>query len=419
MQHPVILHSDMNNFYASVECLDNPSLRGKPMAVAGDPDARHGIVLAKNYEAKKYGVATGDPLWMARQKCPDIIFTPPRYERYIEFSQAASEIYEEYTDKVESFGLDECWLDVSESINLFGNGKEIADQIRDRMKHELGLTASVGVSYNKIFAKLGSDLKKPDATTVIGEDFREKIWKLPADMLLYVGKATYAKLIKHGIHSIGDLARSEPAFLEQLLGKNGIMLWTFANGLDRSPVSHVYSHRVIKTIGNSTTTPCDLTSDTDIRIILHILSESVAERMRLEHFYCRSVQISIRDNTLTSYERQGRLLLPTCTAQAIFEKAFELYCRNRPSNPVRSLGVRACNLSYMKYRQLSFLADAVKDQRQEELERSIDHIRHRYGHYAIQRGIMLIDKNLSHLDPISEHTIYPEAFLKRQSNDPF
>lgn len=412
MQQPVILHSDMNNFYASVECLDNPGLRGKPMAVTGDPEARHGIVLAKNYEAKNYGITTGEPLWMARQKCPEIIFTPPRYDRYIQFSQAASQIYEDYTDKVESFGLDESWLDVTESTNLFGDGKKIADEIRTRVKHELGITASVGVSYNKIFAKLGSDMKKPDATTVITQDFRGKIWNLPADMLLYVGKATYAKLLKYGIVTIGDLARTDPSFLKQLLGKNGLMLWAFANGLDRSPVSHTYSHRIIKTIGNSTTTPRDLIYDTDIKIILYILSESVAERMRMERFYCRSVQISIRDNTLVSYERQGRLPIPTCTSQAIFEKAYELYRSNRPVNPVRSLGVRACRLSYMEYRQLSFLENAAKDQRQEELERSIDKIRQRYGHYSIQRGIMLMDKKLSRLDPIAEHTIYPEAFLK-------
>lgn len=415
MQQPVILHSDMNNFYASVECLDNPSLKGKPVAVTGDPDARHGIVLAKNYEAKNYGITTGDSLWMARQKCPDIIFTPPRYDRYIQISQAANQIYEQYTDRVESFGLDECWLDVSESTNLFGDGKRIADEIRSCIKQELGITASVGVSYNKVFAKLGSDLKKPDATTIIGQDFREKIWSLPADMLLYVGKATYAKLLKYGIHSIGDLACTDPVFLEQILGKNGLMLWAFANGLDRSPVSHTYSHRIIKTIGNSTTTPRDLITDTDIKIILYILSESVAERMRKDNFYCRSVQISIRDNTLTSYERQGRLHFPTCTSQAIFEKAFSLYMDNRPTNPVRSLGVRACKLSYMEYRQLSFLENTAKDQRQEDFERSIDMIRQRYGHYSIQRGIMLMDTNLSRLDPVAEHTIYPEGFLKSLS----
>lgn len=414
-QSQVILHSDMNNFYASVECLDNPSLYGKPMAVTGDPDARHGIVLAKNYEAKKYGIATGDPLWMARQKCPDVIFTPPRYDRYIEFSQAASQIYEEYTDRVESFGLDECWLDVSDSTNLFGSGRKIADEIRNRIRYELGITASIGVSYNKIFAKLGSDMKKPDATTVIGLDFREKIWQLPADMLLYVGKATYAKLIRYGIHTIGDLACTDPIFLEQLLGKNGLMLWSVANGFDRSPVSHTFSRRIIKTIGNSTTTPRDLVTDTDIKIILYILSESVAERMRKEHFYCRSVQISIRDNTLFSYERQGQLRVPSCTSQAIFDKSYEIYRNNRPCNPVRSLGVRACKLTYMEYRQLSFLEDAAIDQRQEDLERSLDQIRHHYGHYSVQRGIMLMDTALSHLDPIAEHTIYPEAFLKSQT----
>lgn len=415
MQQSVILHSDMNNFYASVECLDHPNLCGKPMAVTGDPDARHGIILAKNYEAKKYGVTTGEPLWMARQKCPDILFTPPHYDRYIQFSQAASAIYGEYTDRVEAFGLDECWLDVTESTALFGGGKKIADEIRSRVKQELGITASIGVSYNKIFAKLGSDMRKPDATTVIGQNFKEKIWHLPADMLLYVGKATYAKLVNHGIHSIGDLACTEPSFLERLLGKNGLMLWAFANGLDRSPVSLTYSHRIIKTIGNSTTTSRDLITDTDIKIILYILSESVAERMRNEHFYCHSVQISIRDNTLFSYERQGQLRIPTCTSQAVFDKAFELYQNNRPANPVRSLGVRACKLSYMEYRQLSFLENAVKDQRQEDLERTIDKIRHRYGHYSIQRGIMLVDTELSHLDPIAEHTIYPESFLKSKT----
>lgn len=411
-QTPTILHSDMNNFYASVECRFHPEFRQKPIAVAGDPKERHGIVLAKNYEAKKFGVATGDPLWMARRKCPDILFTPPHYDRYIEFSRMAHEIYEDYTDQVESFGLDECWLDVTASTHLFGTGKEIADEIRGRIKSELGITASVGVSYNKIFAKLGSDLKKPDATTVIGGDFRQKIWCLPADMLLYVGKATYAKLLNHGIITIGDLARTDVHFLERLLGKNGVMLWTFANGLDSSPVTYTHSSRIIKTIGNSTTTPRDLVTDDDVKIILYILAESVAERMRKERFYCQSVQISIRDNTLLSCERQGKLPAPSCTAADIFGKAYELYQRHRPQNPLRSLGVRACNLVTLEYRQLSFLGDAVRSQKQEDLERAIDRIRDQFGHYAIQRGIMLLDTSLSHLDPVAEHTIYPESFLK-------
>lgn len=411
----IILHSDMNNFYASVEGLYNPAFRKRPMAVAGDPDARHGIVLAKNYHAKQYGVQTGDPLWMARQKCPDIVFCEPHYDRYIRFSQMAREIYEEYTDQVESFGLDECWLDVTGVQDLFGSGKQIADSIRERVKIELGLTASVGVSYNKIFAKLGSDLKKPDATTVIGHDFQTKIWHLPADMLLYVGQATYKKLLSHGIKTIGDLAQTAPAFLERLLGKNGLMLWAFANGLDTLPVSRTGSSRIIKTIGNSTTAPRDLTTEDDIKIILYILAESVAERMRGEHFYCRGIQIRIRDNQLFTFEKQGRLSMPTCTSQDIFQKAYDLFKRHRPTNPVRSLGVRAIQLMTNEFQQLSFLEDAVRRQKQEDLERAVDHIRHRFGHFSIQRGIMLLDPPLSRLDPVAEHTIFSSPFDKIQS----
>lgn len=411
----VILHSDMNNFYASVESLYNPAFREKPMAVVGDPEARHGIVLAKNYHAKQYGIQTGDPIWMARQKCPDIIFSEPHYDRYIHFSQMAREIYEEYTDQVESFGLDECWLDVSGVQDLFGSGKQIADTIRERVKFELGLTASVGVSYNKIFAKLGSDLHKPDATTVIGHDFREKIWHLPADMLLYVGRATYEKLRSRGIKTIGDLAQTDPSYLQQLLGKNGLMLWAFANGLDTLPVSRTGTSRIIKTIGNSTTAPRDLITEDDIKITLYILAESVAERMRREKFCCKGVQITIRDNQFTSFERQGRLQIPTCTSQDIFYKAYELFKRNKPENPVRSLGVRAIQLMTCEYQQLSFLEESVKRQKQEDLERAVDNIRSRFGHFSVQRGIMLLDPILSRLDPVAEHTIYPEAFLKSKA----
>ena len=412
MAHNTILHSDMNNFYASVECLYNPALRGKPMAVVGDAEARHGIILAKNYEAKHYNIKTGDPLWMARQKCPDIIFTEAHYDRYIRYSQMAHEIYEDYTDKIESFGLDECWLDVSESYRLFGSGEQIANTIRERIKQELNLTVSIGVSYNKVFAKLGSDLKKPDATTIIGDDFRQKIWHLPANLLLYVGHATYKKLLNYGISTIGDLAKCNPAFLEQILGKKGLMIWAFANGMDSSPVSKAGTRRVIKTIGNSTTAPRDLITDDDVKIILYILSESVAERMRQERFYCRGVQIQIRDNSLLSFERQGRLPLPSCTAHDIFTKAYSLFQKNKPAKPIRSLGVRAINLITQEYCQLSFLDEAVKRQKQEDLERTIDIIRNRFGHFSIQRGIMLLDPLLANLDPVAEHIIYPESFLK-------
>lgn len=410
----IILHSDMNNFYASVECLYHPELRGKPVAVAGDPEARHGIVLAKNYPAEACGVQTGDPLWMARQKCPDIVFTPPHYDRYMQFSTAAREIYSEYTDQVEPYGLDECWLDVTGSIALFGDGRAIADELRRRIRQELGVTASVGVSYNKIFAKLGSDMKKPDATTVItSERFKEIVWPLPVSDLLYVGRATHAKLKRYCIKTIGDLAAADQRFLQRLLGQNGMMLWCFANGLDTSPVSNIGAKSLIHSIGNSTTAPRDLVTDEDIKITLYVLCESVSARMREYDFVCDTVQLGVRDNELQSYERQGKLPYPNRTAKALFEKAFELYKRNHLSGkPVRSLSVRACRLSVRENEQLSLMPDVAAIQKQEELESAVDALRNRFGHFSVQRGLLLTDLQLSSLNPKDDHVIHPESFFK-------
>lgn len=412
----IILHSDLNNFYASVECLYNPSLRGKPVAVAGDPEARHGIVLAKNYAAKVCGVATGNPLWMAKQKCPEIVFVPPHYDLYMKYSQIAREIYSEYTDQVESYGLDECWLDVTGSTHLFGDGKTIADELRKRIKFELGVTASVGVSYNKIFAKLGSDMEKPDATTVITSDkFREIVWPLSVNDLLYVGRATHNKLKRYGIQTIGDLAHTDQQFLKHLLGQNGVMLWLFANGLDTSPVNNIGAKSMIKSIGNSTTAPRDLVTDENIKITLYVLCESVSARMREYDFICRTVQLGVRDNELHSYERQAKLEYPNRTAKALFETAFELYKRNHTyGKPVRSLSVRACNLSLSGYEQLSFLPDIAAIQKQEEIEKAMDSIRNRFGHFSLQRGLLLTDRQLSSLDPKNDHIIHPESFFKTE-----
>lgn len=410
----VILHSDMNNFYASVESLFHPEYRGKPMAVAGDPEQRHGIVLAKNYEAKAFGVQTGDPLWLAKQKCPDIIFAPPHYDKYLQFSQMAKEIYSEYTDQVEPFGLDECWLDVTGSTGLFGSGKTIADTLRERIKKELGITASIGVSFNKVFAKLGSDLKKPDATTIILPDrFRETVWPLPVSELLYVGKATHQKLRKYGIRTIGDLALTDVRFLEQILGKNGVMLWQFANGLDQSPVSNIGAKSMIKSIGNSTTAPRDLVTYEDIKITLYVLCESVSARMREYDFVCRTVQIGIRDQELRFYERQGAMTYPNRTVKDLFDQSFSLFKLHRPEKPVRSLSVRACQLSVMGNEQLSLFPEEFKLQKLERLDRAIDKLRERYGHFSIQRGIMLTDPELSNLDPKRDHIIHPVGFFQR------
>ena len=412
MNKRIILHSDLNNFYASVECLYHPEYRGKPLAVLGDPEARHGIVLAKNYEAKSRDVRTGDPKWMAEQKCPGIVFVPPHYELYMKHSRLVRQIYSEYTDQVEPYGLDECWLDVTGSTRLFGSGEEIADKIRKRVKSELGVSVSVGVSFNKIFAKLGSDLKKPDATTVIECDrFKEVVWPLPVKELLYVGRATHNKLKRRGIFTIGDLANANPESLKFWLGKMGIVLWQFANGLDTSPVSNIGAKSLIKTVGNSTTAPRDLISDEDIRIILTVLCESVSARLREYGFICRTVQLGIRDNELEWIERQGKLEIPNRTAKSIFELSFALYKKHANGKPVRSLNVRACDLEPVDFMQLSLLPEARRLEKQEELESAVDGLRSRFGHFSVQMGIMLTDRKLSDLDPKGEHIIHPMSFF--------
>ncbi len=412
MKERVILHSDLNNFYASVECLYHPEYRGKPLAVLGDPEARHGIVLAKNYEAKSHDVKTGDPMWMAKQKCPDIIFVPPHYDLYMKHSKLVREIYAEYTDKVEPYGLDECWLDVTGSSLLFGSGEEIANEIRRRVKSELGVSVSVGVSFNKIFAKLGSDMKKPDATTVIeSERFKEIVWPLPVKELLYVGRATHNKLRRKGIFTIGDLADADPENLRFWLGKMGIVLWQFANGLDTSPVTNIGAKSMIKTVGNSTTAPRDLISDEDIKITLMVLSESVSARLREYGFICRTVQIGIRDNELNWIERQGKLEIPNRTSKSIFELAFSLFKKHTNGKPIRSLSVRACDLEPIDHVQLSLLPDVSQLQKQEELEATMDNLRNRFGHFSVQKGLMLTDKELSGLDPKNDHIIHPISFF--------
>ena len=414
----IILHSDLNNFYASVECLYRPELRGSPVAVSGNPEERRGIVLAKNSLAKAHGVETGDPLWIARRKCPEILFVPPHYDRYLRFSAAAREICSEYTDQVESFGLDECWLDVTGSTSLFGSGKRIADELRRRIRWELGVTVSVGVSFNKIFAKLGSDLKKPDATTVISaETFREMVWPLPVRMLLYVGRATQNRLIRYGVRTIGDLANSRCQMLYALLGENGRMLWRFANGLDTSPVSNIGTKPPVRSIGNSTTLPRDLTAEEEIRIPLRILCESVSARMREMKVICRTVQLGLRDCELSSVERRDSMEYPNRTGEALFRKALELFRRHHNGKPVRSVSIRACDLAVSEHEQLSLLPEPTRIRRQECLESAVDSIRERFGPFVIRRGIMLTDPRLSELDPKNEHLIYPAGYYHKRGRD--
>ena len=407
-----ILHSDLNNFYASVEVLDHPELKGKPVAVCGDPELRHGIVLAKSQEAKKLGVKTGEAIWQARQHCRDLIVVPPHYDRYLALSSAVREIYVGYTDQVEPFGMDECWLDVGGSRELFGEGPAIADEIRLRVRNDLGLTVSVGVSFNKVFAKLGSDYKKPDATTVVTRDnYRSVVWSLPVSDLLYVGPARY------GIRTIGDLANTAMDGLYAILGKVGVMLWQFANGKDSSQVSPYYALPPIKTIGNSTTAPRDLVSDDDIKITIYALCESVAARLRAQNSVCGTVQLGIRDSSLLWYERQEKVKVPVSNSTEIFEAAFRLFVANRTGRPVRSLSVRASGLSPAEDTpQLSFLPEDKKRLKLDDLERAKDRIRERYGYASIRRGIQLTDPALD-LDARGDNIIHPPGFLMTSYKD--
>lgn len=410
---PVILHSDMNNFYASVEILFDPSLRGKPVAVAGEEEARHGIVLAKNDVAKGFGIRTGQVLWEARQQCPGLVCVPAHYDRYLHFSAQAREIYTSYTDQVEPFGLDECWLDVTGSAGLFGDGKTIADDIRRRIRRELGLTVSVGVSYNKVFAKLGSDMKKPDATTVITpENFRETAWGLPVSDLLYVGPATTRKLARFGIGTIGGLARADVDFLYRLLGKNGVMLHRFANGQDHSGVRRYYSVPPMKSVGNSTTAPRDLVSEDDVKITLLSLCESVAARLREQNCTCTTVTVGIRDDRLVHYDRQTKLPRPTHNTMDLWEAAMALYQTHHTGGaPVRSLSVKASGLAPAEdMEQLSLFPEEQKAQRRAAIDQTLDHLRKKYGYYSIRRAITLLDPALN-LDAKGEHIIHPVGFL--------
>ncbi len=390
-----ILHSDLNNFYASVECLYHPELAQKPMAVTGDPELRHGIILSKNEIAKAYGVKTAEPLWMAKQKCPDIVFVPAHHAVYQEYSNYAREIYLHYTDQVENFGLDECWLDVTGSFRLFGSGEKIANEIRSRMRKKLGITVSVGVSFTKTFAKLGSDMKKPDGTTVISyENMKNIVWPLPVSSLLYIGQATTRKLNRYGIYTIGELASSRPDFIRYILGKNGISLWQCANGLDISPVQNIAASQELKSVGNSITTPHDLATEEQVKVSLFTLSDNVAARLRKHNLTCSSVQIWLRENTLFSYERQKALSFTTSNSKDIFSAAYELYCYNKPKHPLRSVGVRAIQLIDAAPLQLSFLPQEQDREKEDKLERSVDRIRERFGFSSIQRGIALMEKNI-------------------------
>ncbi|MDO4745054.1 MAG: DNA polymerase IV [Bacillota bacterium] len=389
----VILHCDMNGFFASVELLDYPHLKDKPMAVCGNPENRHGIILAKNELAKAYGIVTAETLWQARKKCPELQVVPPHHDKYKHYSKLINEIYLRYTDMVEPFSVDESWLDVTGSLKLFGSGVEIADDIRQTVKSELGLTLSAGVSFNKIFAKMGSDYKKPDATTTITrENYKDLLWPLDIRAMFFVGKATSEKLQSFGIKTIGELAASDRASLISLLGKQGGVIHDYANGLDMTPVLRFDQLEKIKSVGNGTTFRRNLTGAEDIKTGVLGLSDTVASRLRKYKMKAFGVKVDIKDPQFKVISRQMQLDNPTNLTEVIADTAMDIIAKHwRMRDPIRMLTVTAINLcDENQAQQLSLFAEEnISTEKEEKAERAMDDIRKKFGDSAITFGSVI------------------------------
>ena len=402
----VVLHVDANCFYASVECLYNPDIREKPVAVCGDPEARHGIVLTKNYIAKKYGIQTGEVIYKARLKCPDLVVVPAHYDLYRKFSRKLRRMYEGYSDRVESYGLDECWVDMTSTSMDIERGEQIANEIRQRAIDELGITVSVGVATSKAFAKLGSDMKKPNGTTVIpATGFERIVWPLPANELLFVGPNTMKKLIKKNILTIGDLANADTEWLAGTMGKCGLTLQSFALGLDPSPVANTDADIVEKSVGNSTTTPRDMEDFEDAKCVLYMLAECVSSRLRHSGFRSRTISLGVRTKDLLWFGKQKTISPATNLTDEIVGTALDIFRQNYMRFfPLRSIGIHCDNLVPESIPiQIDMFGDAQKRERAERLERTIDNITMRFGRQSIHRGVVYHDSAFAKINPIDDH----------------
>jgi len=410
----VILHSDINNCFASIELLYRPELKGRPLAVCGEESARHGIVLSKDELAKKAGVKTGEAIWQAKRKCPDLQLAEPHFDRYIKYSRIVREIYADYTDRCEAFGIDESWLDIT-GCYACRDGAETARELNRRVRKETGLTVSVGVSWNKVLAKLGSDYKKPDAVTVIDRaHFKDVVWPLPAADLLMVGHSTSAGLARMGIYTIGDIARADPDILRQRFGKGGVMLHAFANGRDTSPVRRTDDVPEAKSIGNSTTAARDITDEREARLVLLTLSESVGARLRESGVKCRTVEVSIRSaENLDWRSHRMRLRWATDLNDEILDCAMALFRECRGEGEVlRSAGVRALELVRADApEQLDLMCDYGTREKLRRLDCAMDGIRGKYGFESIRRAAVVCDRQLGALNAKDEHTVHLTGFV--------
>ena len=399
----VILHSDLNNFFASVEIALNPELAGKPLIVCGDPKERHGIVLAKNEEAKKFGIKTAETVYSALKKCPDVQMVGSHFHEYKKYSRKVVEIYARYTDQIEECSIDECALDMTESTFLFGCGEEIAEKIRADVKRELGLTVSIGVSFNKVFAKLASEMKKPDAVTVVAEEnYKDIVWKLPVSDLLFVGKSTAESLHKIGVRTIGDLACADEGLLTRILGKRGRQLRVYARGEDDEPVKSEKKKEDLKSIGNSTTLPKDITDREEVKRWFYALAESVCGRLRSADVgRANTVHIVVRNERLEDTTCQMKVP-PTALCGDVAQAAYQLFCKHFPfGTRVRMLGITVSGFDY-HVEQMSLDAflegDRANYEKKERAEGAIAKLREKYGYATVQRGLVLQDEKLNGLD---------------------
>lgn len=387
----IILHCDLNNFYASVECIADPSLKDKYVAVCGDTSQRHGIVLAKNTAAKNMGVKTAEPVWEAKQKCPSLVVVPPHFDQYVVYSNMVRDIYLGYTDKVESFGLDECWLDITRYTTK--SGKEVADELREKVKKVTGLTISVGVSFNKVYAKLGSDLKKPDATTVLDRgNYKEKVFPLPVGELLMIGRRTAEELNRLNIYTIGDLANADDKLLTVRFGVNGEKIKKFAAGEDDSPVCTNGMEARVKSVGHGTTTKQDIVTLTMAKQTIYALAEMVATRMRRYNLKGQVAHINVRFNDLEHKSRQCKLSSPTYCASDIAQGAYSLLkdiWHPLKDLPIRTLTITMSSLTEAQGELTQCTFFDQLPQKEERMEKALDKIRSKYGFSAVKRAILL------------------------------
>ena len=395
----IILHSDLNCFYASVEMNENPQLRGKAIAVCGSTENRHGIVLTASYPAKRMGVKTGAANWQAKQTCPGLICVPPHYDLYLKYSRIVRRIYADYTDTIEPFGMDENWLSIPYGGgDVEGFGVTLANEIRHRVREETGLTVSIGISFSKIFAKLGSDMKKPDAVTAISKNnYREKVWPLPVSELLYVGRSTTRRLVNMNIHTIGDLANCDPELLRRWLGVNGIMLWRFANGEDHSPVMPKGYVSPIKSVGHGTTCVTDLDSNYMVWRVLYELAQDIQHRLRKHELAAQGVQITVKDNDLDYRQYQVPLPFPTQSPLELASAGYDLFRqRYMWHKPVRALTIRGINLIPINQPlQLDLFHDAERREKRRALDNAVDDLRSRFGYRTLCAASLLGENKLA------------------------